>query len=97
MYVREEDHLGIMRMQVDHPTSRKSSPKAQSGSWSIRALMYSNMLSRIMLLTPVRIRMMEMPLYMLDLATAREASPISFVLPSKTLCARVLRVSRGYV
>lgn len=74
---------------------RKSLPNAQLGSWSIRALMYSNMLSRIMLLTPVRMRMIERPLYMLDLATAIEASPISLVLPSKTLCARVLRVSRG--
>lgn len=84
MYVREEDHREI-RMQVDHPTVRKGLPNAQSGSWSIRALMYSNMLSRIMLLTPVLMRMIERPLYMLDLATAMEASPISFVLPSKTL------------
>lgn len=57
--------------------------------------MYSNMLSKIMLFTPVRIKMIDSPLYMLDLATAADASPTSLVFPSNTLWARVLRVSRG--
>lgn len=38
-----------------------------------------------MLLTAVRSRMMESPLYIEDLATATDASPISLVFPSKTL------------
>lgn len=62
-----------------------SASELHSGSLLILALINSNMLSRIMLFKPVRIRMMEMPLYMLAFATATEASPISLVLPSKTL------------
>lgn len=50
-----------------------------------------------MLLMPVRSRMMGKPLYMLALETALDASPISLVFPRRTLCARVLRVSNGYV
>lgn len=50
-----------------------------------------------MLLIPVRRRITDIPLYMLDLATAAEASPTSFDLPRRMLWARVLRVSRGYV
>ena len=91
---------------IQIPTQEKNHDKAQAqtlapanliyaGNSSMRALMYSNILRRIMLLTPVRIRIIDKPLYMLDFATATEASPISFVLPSKTLCARVLRVSSG--
>ena len=72
----------------------RQTPTSHS-SWSILILMYSNMLSKIMLFTPVRIRMIDSPLYMLDLATAADASPTSLVFPSKTLWARVLRVSRG--
>lgn len=64
-------------------------------SWLILILMYSKMLSKIMLFTPVRIRMIERPLYMLDLATAAEASPTSEVFPSSTLWARVFLVSSG--
>lgn len=55
------------------------------------------MLKRIMLLMLVRSMMIDRPLYMLDLATATDASPISLDLPSSTLCARVFRVSSGYV
>ena len=64
-------------------------------SWLILILMYSKILSKIMLLTPVRIRIIERPLYMLDLATAADASPTSEVFPSSTLCARVFLVSSG--
>lgn len=46
---------------------------------------------------PVRSRMMDKPLYMLDLETAADASPTSLVLPRRTLWARVFRVSSGYV
>ena len=67
---------------------------AQS-NWLIFILMYSKMLNRIMLFTPVRMRMIESPLYMLDLATAADASLMSLVFPSNTLCARVFRVSSG--
>lgn len=66
-----------------------------TSSWLMRALIYSNRLNKIMLLMPVRNRMIDMPLYMLDLETAAEASPTCLVFPSRTLCARVLRVSRG--
>lgn len=48
-----------------------------------------------MLLIPVRIRIMDKPLYMLDLETAADASPTSLVFPRRTLWARVLRVSSG--
>lgn len=41
----------------------------------------------------VRIKETDRPLYMLDLDTANEASPISFVLPKRILWARVFRVS----
>lgn len=63
----------------------------------MRALRYSNMLKRIMLLMLVRNMMIDMPLYMLDLAAATESSPISLDFPRSTLCARVFRVSSGYV
>ena len=63
----------------------------------MRSLIYSNRLRRTMLLMPVRNRMIDKPLYMLALETALDASPISSVFPRRTLCARVLRVSNGYV
>lgn len=53
------------------------------------------MLIMIMLLTAVRMSNIETPLYMPAFATATDASPASLAAPSRTLCARVLRVSIG--
>lgn len=50
-----------------------------------------------MLFRLVRAIITDRPLYIPDLGTAADASPISFDLPSRTLCARVFLVSMGYV